>query len=62
MDTSVQETFTEVERRRLMQIIIAAMPNYKRDEELLSILSKLNGNDTQLIAIHARPRRAANAQ
>lgn len=55
MNTSIQEAFTEAERRRLIHVVIGAMPPYKRDPELLSILSKMSGTETTLVALRAKP-------
>lgn len=62
MDTSVQEALTEHERQRLISLVIKAMPPYRRDEELLSILSKLHGTETQLIAFRAYPSKRSTCK
>jgi hypothetical protein len=48
------EILTDHERRRLLTLVMQAMPN-GRDPELLSIAAKIIGVDTVLVARRAYP-------
>lgn len=51
----VEERLTDSERRRLVQLAIAAVPATHGDDELTRIISKLSGVDTEVILHRAYP-------
>jgi hypothetical protein len=51
------EVFTDEERRRLVELVLSAIPRDHGDAELTAILSRLSGTDTVLIARRAYPSR-----
>lgn len=55
---TVMEAFSDQQRRRLMQLVMAAIPCDHGDPELIAILSRLSGTDTVLIAQRAYPSQA----
>ena len=52
------EPFTEAERKRLLHLAMAAVPNKHGDPELTAIIAKLGGVDTVLVAHRAYPSQA----
>jgi hypothetical protein len=53
----IEEKFTDGERRRLLDLAIAAVPNDRGDQLLTAIIAKLSGTDTVLIAHREYPSR-----
>jgi len=51
----IEQRFTESERQRLRQLVMAAVPSDRGDDELTNILALLSGVDTVLIASRAYP-------
>lgn len=51
----IEERFTIEERRLLMRLAMDAMPQDRSDSQLITILSKLSGTDTVLVAQRAYP-------
>jgi hypothetical protein len=51
------EPLTEAERRRLLDLAIAAVPRECGDPELTTLIAKMSGTDTVLIARRAYPSR-----
>lgn len=59
LGSGLQETFTEEERRRLLQLAIDAVPIIAGDDELTRIISRLSGTDTVLVARRAYASRGS---
>lgn len=51
----IEETLTDSERRRLVNLTISAVPMTHGDPELTSIIAKLNGVDTVVVVRRAYP-------
>jgi len=51
----IEETLTDSERRRLVNLAMAAVPMTHGDPELTSIIAKLSGVDTVVVARRAYP-------
>lgn len=51
----IEEPFSDAERRLLVTLVINAVPRDRGDPVLTSIITKLSGTDTVLVAKRAYP-------
>jgi hypothetical protein len=51
----IEETLTEAERRKLLALVMAAVPRDHGDPQLTALVAKLSGTDTVIVARRAYP-------
>jgi hypothetical protein len=53
----MEEAFSDAERRRLLDLCMAAVPHDRGDDQLTGLISRLSGVDTVLMVRRAYPSR-----
>jgi hypothetical protein len=53
----IEEPLTEAERRKLLDLVMAAVPREHGDQLLTGLIAKLSGTDTVIVARRAYPSR-----